>query len=84
MGVYLSSPDTRKHTTSGETDYLSYCESSMQGWRLNQEDGVICQPSLGGLPNAALFAVFDGHGGAEVARFCSKHFEKQLLSCQAF
>ena len=26
----------------------------------------------------ALFGVFDGHGGREVAVFCSKHYERIL------
>jgi len=26
----------------------------------------------------ALFSIFDGHGGIEVAEFCSRHFEREL------
>ena len=26
----------------------------------------------------SLFAVFDGHGGAEVAKFCKNHFLSEL------
>ena len=29
-------------------------------------------------PNQALFAVFDGHGGREVAHYAKKHFEDFL------
>lgn len=29
-------------------------------------------------PNKALFGVFDGHGGREVAVYCNQHYEKIL------
>ena len=38
--------------------------------------------SLGG--NKALYAVFDGHGGREVAKFVQNHFTKNLVGCQAY
>ena len=84
MGEYLSKPDTKKYTTSNVSEYIKYTESSMQGWRVSMEDAHICKLELGGDPRAALFAVFDGHGGAEVARFCGRHFEEQLLGCVHF
>jgi protein phosphatase 1G len=39
------------------------------------EDAHIGQISLEGFEDDALFGVFDGHGGPEVARFAKKHFE---------
>ena len=52
----------------------------MQGWRKSMEDAHIAQTDISPPPwlasykgltsPAKLFAVFDGHGGAEVARFC--------------
>jgi len=48
----------------------------MQGWRKSMEDAHIAQtdipppPSANTTAHAKVFAVFDGHGGAEVARFC--------------
>lgn len=32
----------------------------------------------------SLFAVFDGHGGSEVAKFCSEHFIPNLLKNENF
>ena len=44
----------------------------MQGWRNNQEDSHIADLKL---PNGeAIFGVFDGHGGAEVAKFVERKF----------
>jgi len=74
--VYLSSPNTQKKTTNNSNSRFAYSSSSMQGWRLNMEDAHINTINLADNPNNALFAIFDGHGGAEVARFCGKYFEK--------
>ena len=30
-------------------------------------------------PDVHLFAVFDGHGGSEVAIFAEKHFREELM-----
>jgi protein phosphatase 1G len=38
-----------------------------------------------GLPdNVSVFGVFDGHGGAEVAKFVKNHFVDTLVSNQNF
>lgn len=76
MGIYLSSPDTRKHSIDGEGPTTRYGASSMQGWRLNMEDAHISEGKF--TKDSALFAVFDGHGGTEVAKFCEHHFGEEL------
>lgn len=48
----------------------------MQGWRKSNEDAHIT--AIDFEPGLSLFAVFDGHGGAEVAKFCEKHFIPEL------
>ena len=48
----------------------------MQGWRLNMEDAHIVNPAL--TEDVGLFAVFDGHGGVECAKFCEKFFEGKI------
>jgi serine/threonine protein phosphatase PrpC len=48
----------------------------MQGWRTSNEDAHLTV--LDFVPGVSLFAVFDGHGGAEVAKFCEKHMVEQL------
>ena len=76
MGIYLSSPEIKKSPVEGENHFCKFAANSMQGWRMNMEDAHI---SDGAFDNdSALFAVFDGHGGAEVAKFCSKSFGNEL------
>ena len=43
------------------------------GWRNYMEDASISIPSFS-KQEFGLFGVFDGHGGAEVAKFVEKHF----------
>ncbi|EGV61703.1 Protein phosphatase 2C 4 [Yamadazyma tenuis] len=78
MGQLLSHPieektiDIRSHTS------LTYCIGSMQGYRASMEDAhsvkVNEDESLG------LFAVFDGHGGREVADIISETLPKMLFT----
>lgn len=82
MGVYLSSPDTKKESVEGGCAKLKYGASAMQGWRMNMEDAHITEPEFDN--DMSLFAVFDGHGGPEVAKFCRNHFGVQLKRNAAF
>lgn len=71
MGAYLSSPVCDKETIEDSNDYLSFVASSMQGWRISQEDDH--NAILNYDDQTSFFAVYDGHGGAEIARYCSKY-----------
>lgn len=77
MGIYLMKPNTEKQTTTGKNTLLEFAQSAMQGWRTSMEDAHICKMDI--VPDVHLFAVFDGHGGSEVARFCEKYFVETLL-----
>ncbi|OWF55553.1 probable protein phosphatase CG10417 [Mizuhopecten yessoensis] len=83
MGVYLSTPNTEKISTDQECSNFTYGASSMQGWRMSQEDAHNCIPSFDG-SNTAFFAVYDGHGGAEVAQYCAEHFPDYLKTLDKF
>nr|KAI8750109.1 protein phosphatase 1G-like [Biomphalaria glabrata] len=74
MGVYLSSPVTDKDSIDQKCDNFIYGASSMQGWRITQEDAHNCIPNFHAATNTSFFAVYDGHGGSEVAKYCEKHF----------
>ncbi|CAF1081827.1 unnamed protein product [Adineta steineri] len=83
MGAYLSSPICNKDTIEGSNDRLAFAASSMQGWRMSQEDAH--NAILNFDDNTSLFAVYDGHGGAEIAVYCSRYlpeFLKKLSSYQ--
>ena len=54
----------------------------MQGWRKSNEDAHIT--AIDFVPGVSLFAVFDGHGGSEVAKYCDKHFIKMLQEDENF
>lgn len=82
MGIYLSTPDTKKSPVDGENSFCKYAANSMQGWRMNMEDAHISDGNFD--TDAALFAVFDGHGGAEVAKYCSKFFGQELKKCAEY
>lgn len=46
------------------------------------EDAHIANGSIA--DNVSIFAVFDGHGGAEVAKFCSANFIPNLIKNENF
>lgn len=61
--VYLTEPKKGKEFSSGGSKSLSFGSAEMQGWRKAMEDAHVHEVEFDGDPNAALFAVFDGHGG---------------------
>lgn len=88
MGQFLSGPCTLVETEECSGDNMSACVGAMQGWRVNMEDSHILL--IGLKENAtirkdtALFAVFDGHGGKEVAMFAESKFEEILVNLPAY
>lgn len=82
MGAYLTTPLTDKESTDEANELLSCGASQMQGWRMSQEDAHIC--SLDFDKSISLFAVFDGHGGPEVALYCAAELPKFLKETDAY
>ncbi|XBH72191.1 hypothetical protein VPH35_099548 [Triticum aestivum] len=82
MGTYLSTPKTEKQTADAEGARVRYGLASMQGWRTTMEDAHTAMPQLD--ERTSFFAVFDGHGGKAVAKFCAKHLHMQFLRSAAY
>lgn len=82
MGTYLSKPKTEKVSQDGENHRVRYGLSSMQGWRTSMEDAHTALPDLDS--STSFFAVYDGHGGKAVAKFCAKFLHKELLTDEAY
>jgi len=76
MGCYLGKPNTTKESENDEGKNIRLGCCSMQGWRVNQEDAH--NAIIDYAPNVSLFGVYDGHGGAEVAKWIAQNLPKHL------
>ncbi|CAH1773594.1 unnamed protein product [Owenia fusiformis] len=84
MGAYLSVPNVEKVSDDYEGETMSYGASSMQGWRIAQEDAHNACMTFDPERKTSLFAVYDGHGGSEVAQYCSSHLPDFLKELQSY
>jgi len=88
MGILLSTPKKEQDLDAmDDGQYLAYGSAAMQGWRTGMEDAHALVLRLEGddsLPPKAFFAVYDGHGGFEVARFASRHVHSLLQESEKF
>jgi len=66
----LSQPITKREIEVEEDDNFWVSSTSMQGWRVSQEDAH--NAILNYDDYSSLFAVYDGHGGHEVAAYTAK------------
>uniref|UniRef100_UPI00398F5972 protein phosphatase 1A-like n=1 Tax=Pristiophorus japonicus TaxID=55135 RepID=UPI00398F5972 len=80
--THLESPVTAMERGHGSGNGVRYGFGAMQGWRVEMEDAHTIVPSLlgVGLERWAFFAVFDGHAGSKVARYCAQHLLGQVTS----
>ncbi|KZO96948.1 protein phosphatase 2C, partial [Calocera viscosa TUFC12733] len=78
---------TDKTTEEGGDERFAYGSSEMQGWRITMEDAHATilnldeEEGTGERPPAertSFFAVYDGHGGASVARYAGRTVHKRL------
>lgn len=79
-------PDRSKHVSQGSqgplTTALTWAKAEMRGWRPAMEDAGIALLSLDEpFSDFALFAVFDGHGGAAVSSRAAQEMPDHLVSC---
>lgn len=78
MGIYVSKPVTEKDSCDEEYKFIKCGSSSMQGWRTAQEDAH--NAILDFDKDSSFFAVYDGHGGHEVAEYSAAHLPQHLLN----
>ena len=79
----LAAPKTEKTMEGASNGVVSWGSCSMQGWRRYMEDAHAAVLDLAG-SGVHFFAVYDGHGGAEVAEFCGRHLHNELLHHEEF
>lgn len=82
MGAIMSEPDTKCNMDNGQSADIFWSCVSMQGWRIDMEDDHIIQPDF--TEDLALFAIYDGHGGSEIAKTASKLYPAFLKDDQYF
>ncbi|WPK23118.1 hypothetical protein PUMCH_000343 [Australozyma saopauloensis] len=70
MGQLLSHPVEEKAIDFRSFDSMTYCIGSMQGYRMTMEDAHDVRISED--ESLAVFGVFDGHGGKDVAELLRK------------
>lgn len=80
----MSQPQIEKISCDekSEEHKISYGTSSMQGWRVSQEDAHNCILDFDA--KTSFFAVYDGHGGHEVAAYCADHLPNFLKTTEAY
>ncbi|XP_041970031.1 probable protein phosphatase 2C T23F11.1 isoform X1 [Aricia agestis] len=80
MGQTLSEPVTDKQSSTVQDSRYLVGSSCMQGWRVSMDDSHTHILSLPDDPGTAFFAVYDGHGGANVAEYAGKHLHKFITA----
>ncbi|CDH58421.1 protein phosphatase [Lichtheimia corymbifera JMRC:FSU:9682] len=83
MGQTLSEPITTKESSEGGDARVKYGASCMQGWRISMEDAHTTIPEYKDT-GASFFAVFDGHGGAVVAKYSGEHLHDVIFESKYF
>ena len=83
--TYLSGEPVREvhvDTQSWPSGPVSAAAASMQGWRRSMEDAHFMR--FDKKKNVHMFGVFDGHGGAGVARYSAKRLPELLEASETY
>ncbi|KAG9284541.1 hypothetical protein G9A89_014145 [Geosiphon pyriformis] len=84
MGQTLSEPIKEKQSSSEGDQRVIYAASAMQGWRISMEDAHTTLLELAGHQGYSFFAVYDGHGGPNVAKYSGTHLHERIAKDEAF
>lgn len=79
--LYLNEAKYNFQTSDYHNEWIRVGMTSVQGWRVTQEDAHICMPDFGtdkSGKKVALFAVFDGHNGRDVAEYAADMIPKYV------
>jgi serine/threonine protein phosphatase PrpC len=85
-----ANPITDKYSFAIEDDKVKCGATTMQGWRHNMEDAHFVGLDIPALKNncdpeeGALFAVFDGHNGYDIAHACAANILNWISGTDAF
>ena len=85
MGEELDVPiKTCNNAIDSENYYIKYGINQMQGWKKSMEDYTLYKSESKEEKIMDIFGIFDGHGGKEVPKYLSTHFNDFLLKNQNF
>jgi len=76
-------PDTNVTAEAGTLRGMSvaFATAAMRGWRPHMEDAhLVAMLDASVFPDAAVFAVLDGHGGADVSAVASKLLAREMVA----
>lgn len=69
--------------TYGAGDRIESCTRATRGPRL-QEDAHVGKLNFDDREDIAFFGIYDGHGGAQVAKFCAMHMPDELRGSASY
>ena len=79
MAAGAGTPDTGEFNSNPSSVHsYAYAEDRNQRFRPHMEDTYCIVDKVGGDPSCGLFAIFDGHGGKQVADHCAERFPIEL------
>lgn len=85
---YLTQPITDKHTLVGKGKCagkdLKWAMSSMQGWRVTQEDAHAHVMPIKSNKDLSFFGVFDGHGGSMASQYAASNVLSYIEQTDAY
>lgn len=85
--LYLPNARLEFNSQDVSNEWLSVGLTSVQGWRTHQEDSHLVDLSYANYSNSgelALFGVFDGHNGCEVAQYASRMLPEYIQQNKHF